>query len=47
MNMKNTHEKKCDEFYQLVKSKFLNKQYGGPEDYNDDLPLQLSEILDT
>ena len=30
----------------MVKTKFENQEYGKPEDFNDDMPRQLSALLD-
>jgi len=32
---------------ELIENRFSDKKFGTPKDFNDDLPLQLTELLDT
>jgi len=32
---------------EIIANRFKDKKFGVPSEFNDDLPLQLSELLDT
>ena len=40
-------EKNCSDVMEIIEEKFEEKKFGLPVNFNDDLPLQLSELLDT